>query len=115
MGEAAGDEELAAVLGGKRNSDMPAEGRRAFADINGDIPYRAADHANKLRLGMGRGLPVEAADYALGGKALVVLDEGVGYAGIAVAFGVVGFAEPAALVAEHVGFDDFYARDFCFD
>ena len=115
VGEAARNVELAAILGGESGGDMFAECRRAFADIDRHIPDCPANHANELGLRVGGRLPMEAANDALGREALVILDEGVGYARLMVATGVVGFAEPAAFVAEHVGLDDLYARDFCID
>ena len=89
MGESARDEALPAVLAGQRHGDVPPEGRRPLADVDGHVPHRSADHAHKLRLRVRGGLPVEAAHHALRRKALVVLDEVRVNAGRLVARGVV--------------------------
>ena len=46
VGKATRDEELPTVFGAKRNRHMLTEGRRAFADIDGDIPDRPFDYAD---------------------------------------------------------------------
>ena len=111
VGEAAGDEELAAILGGEEDRDVFAEGGGTLADVHGDIPDGAAEDADEFGLGVGAGLPVEAADDAAGGAALVVLDEVGEDVGGFVAGGVVGFAEVTAGVCKNVGDDDFDVGD----
>ena len=106
MREAARNEELASVLGRELAADGLAEGRRALADVDGDIPDGAADDADEFRLGVTACLPVETAQDAARGAAFVVLDEVGGDAGRGVADGVVGLDEIAARIAEDDGFDD---------
>ena len=111
VGETAGDEELAAVVGGEEDRNVLAEGGGTLADVHGDIPDGAAEDTDEFGLSVGAGLPVEAADNAAGGAALVVLDEVGEDAGGFVAGGVVGFAEVATGVGEDVGDDDLDVGD----
>ena len=65
MREAARDEELLLVLSSQNDAHVLPERRRALADIDRDIPDRAADDAHELRLGVFARLPVESAHDAL--------------------------------------------------
>ena len=58
---------------------------------------------------------METTDDALGREAFVVLNKGHIYVCLAIAFGVVGLAEPAAIIAKNIWLDDLEAGDFGFD
>ena len=84
MGKAFGDpEELEVVgwgLGFEMESGPFAEVRRVAAQVDGDVPDMAGEHADELALGLAE-LVVEAAENTLAGEGLVVLDEVGGKSG----------------------------------
>lgn len=77
MGKTARHEETVAVLGGERGGDPATIGRRALAEIDGNVENGAAHDAHELGLGGRWGLEMEAADRAdLTRERLIILHEG---------------------------------------
>ena len=100
--EAGGHQNLIALFGRKRDRDPFAVGRRAAADVHGDVEGRAGDRHDELRLREGRRLEMEAAQRCLlRRQGLVDLDEIDRDAGLrGETLPVVDLAEIAAMVAE---------------
>ena len=105
------DVELALVLARERHADPAAEGRRADADVDGDVEDLALEDRDELALGV-RVLVVQPAEHAPARAREVVLDERGGQPGLGVAGAVPGLQEVAAGVAEDEGLDDQDARAF---
>ena len=85
--------------------------RASRPDVNGDVPDAAADDADELALGVRRALVVEAAQGALGGSRVVVLDETLRDAVPGELRFLIGLHEEAAFVGEGLRLDDDEARD----
>lgn len=66
VGETARDEELQMVVLGQLDGHMPAVGRRAFADVDGDVEDGTLDAAHEFGLCEGRTLEMQPAHNALG-------------------------------------------------
>ncbi len=64
VGESCGDVELAMVRLGQFKGGPATEGRRFRADIDNHIPDGTAGASDELGLGVGRCLPVHAAEHA---------------------------------------------------
>src|SRR5665213_2099797 len=76
MGKSRRDEDLVPIPGAQHCCDMLTIRRRTGANIDGDIEERAAQHAQKLRLGEGCDLKMETAhDAALARQRVIVLNK----------------------------------------
>ena len=78
MGEAFGDPEQLEVIVARLSFEVEAspfaEVRRVAAEIDGDVPDMSGEDADKFPLGLAE-LVMQAAEHALNGKRLVILDE----------------------------------------
>ena len=106
VGEAAGYEQLAAVVRGQFDADPFPIGRGAFAKVDGYVEDLSPEHADQFALGIGVQLIVQAADDAIGGKGLVVLDKTIGGAFLMEGLLIIGFKKVPALVFIDDGFED---------
>jgi len=84
---------------------VAAEGRRAAANIDGDVVDLSANDGDQLALRRGV-LEVKAAQGPLDGKRKIVLDEPYVDAGLAVSLFVPGFDEEATVIGEYLRLDD---------
>ena len=75
MGDAAGQEQLPVVLSGEFHRDVHPEGGGAFPYVHRHVQYVPAYHPDQFGLGVLSYLVMEAAHYAVGRAALVVLDK----------------------------------------
>ena len=75
VGESARNEQLAVVFARQFHGHVPAESRRAAADVHRHVEHAARDYAHEFRLRMGRQLEVEPAHHPVARARLVVLYE----------------------------------------
>src|SRR3546814_6443017 len=88
--------------------------RRRTAEIDRDIEHRARRYAHQLSLRLPN-LIMQPAQHAPGRPAVIVLHPWAGNAGCLKRPGVPAFHEEAAIVAEHLWFDDDDAGQIGFD
>src|SRR5690606_11311529 len=96
------------------DADEPAAGRRIGIDVHSHVVHGAAADADQLALRTAA-LEMQAAQHALAGAGVVVLDERQADACLTVALGLEGFEEEAAVIAEYFWLDDQYAGQRGFD
>jgi len=102
---------LPAVAGRKLGGEPAFEGRRRAAKVDRHVERAAPDAAHQLRLGLGRGLEMDAAQRASApGQGVVGLHEVVQYAVFVEDARTVGFLKEAALIGEDGWRDDDNAR-----
>ena len=87
---------------------------RGLAQIDGDIEHRSRNHAHQFALGV-CDLVMQAAQHALRGAAVVVLNElhVIQPGGCAEFPQVEALEEEAARIAKHLWLDDAYIRNGC--
>jgi hypothetical protein len=106
VGEARRQPEHAIVGFRQLDAGHLAEGRRAAADVHGDVEHRAARHAHQLALRLAQ-LVMQPAQHAAGGAGMVVLHElGADAGRLGQHALVVALEEEAARVAEDLRFED---------
>ena len=76
MGKAAGNEELAVVLGAEFHSDVLTVRGRAFADVYRNIEHSPLHTAHQFALAVRGALVVQPAHYAVAGHGLIILHKG---------------------------------------
>ena len=75
MSKTAGDEDLTMVVARELDGDMLTKGGGTTADVDNDIKNSTLNTTHELALRVGHALIVEATNDAVGGHALVVLNE----------------------------------------
>ena len=76
MSKAAGDKELAMVLGAELHGHMLPESGGALADVHRDIEHPALHAAHQFALAMRSALVVQATQHTVAGHGLVILHKG---------------------------------------
>lgn len=115
VGESAGYEELAVIMFSKKAAYVPAVCRRAFADVDRYIEYRATDASDQFRLGVRRSLEVKSAHHAAGGTRFIVLNEVSPADRFLKYFFVETLEKIAARIGKDPGLENHNAFDFCLD
>jgi hypothetical protein len=111
VGEAAGDEELAAVRVGELHGDVASERGRAAADVDRDVEHPAPHRTHELRLGVVAFLEVKPPHHAAARQRFVVLHEAYRpHQRVEVALRVT-LEEIPAHIAEYLGLEDHDALD----
>ena len=106
MGEAAGNEQLATVVVGQFYADVSSVCRGIPAKVDGYVQYPALEDADELGLCMRIELIMQAADNAVTGKGLVILDEVVGDPFFVEGLFVIRFEKVSAFVLKYGRFED---------
>ena len=88
------------------DGNVPPEGRRADAYVDGYIKYSATDDTHELSLCVRGQLEVQATHHAIAGAALVVLDEVGRSDELGEALLAEGFEEVAPPITEDARLDD---------
>ena len=118
MGEAFGDPEHFKLAIGGPGAEVEAgplaKGGGVATEIQRDIPDVAVEDADELTLRQAE-LVMEAAENAVGGAGLVVLNEGGGETGAVEGVGVEDLGEPAAVVSVLSGLDELDVLEFGFE
>lgn len=110
MGEAFGDPEKLEGVWLEVEAFPFSEGWGVGAKIDGDVPDVAGEDADEFALGFAE-LIVEAAENALGGEGLVVLNEVGGELVVGEGVLIENFREPAATISEALGFKQLKVLD----
>ena len=107
VGKAAGNEELAVVLGAEFHCYMLTIRGRAFADVYRNIEHSPLHTAHQFALAVRGALVVQPAHYAVAGHGLIILHKG----GVAHFFPEFlireRFKEIPTGITKHAGFNDF--------
>lgn len=116
VGETAGNEELAVILGRQFHRHMAAISGRTLADVNCNVEHTTHHAAHKFGLSEWGTLEMQSAHHSAGRHGFVVLNKiYIAADGLAEGAVVVAFKKIAALVVENAWFKDEHAVNIGFD